>query len=288
MIARNWIIADPADIAWQEKFPAVHPITRQLLWNRNVRDAEAIGKFLNPSYEDLYDPFLFKDMEKVVARLNRAIEAGEKIFVYGDYDADGVPGAVIIVSALEELWRRLKPATTPQLGIYIPHREREGYGLNSGAISYMLEQGGKVVITCDCGISNASETAEAMGKGLDVIITDHHRIPEVVPSAFAILHPLIPGEVYPNKYLTGGGVAFKLAQGLLRECKIKNEKCKIVDLLVECGLTGSKGEARRVIEQGGVQVDGKVVSDPTTIIKLTEKGVLIQKGKRHFVRVVSS
>ena len=204
---RNWILTDPADPKWQGQFPEVHAVTRQLLWNRNVRDAEAIKKFLNPSYEDLYDPFLFKDMEKVVARLNRAIEAGEKIFVYGDYDADGVPGAVIIKSTLDALG-----AVT---GIYIPHREREGYGLNSGAIAYMLEQGGKIVITCDCGISNAAETAEAMSKGLEVIITDHHRIPEIVPKPFAALHPLIPGETYPNKFLTGGGVAFKLAQGLL-------------------------------------------------------------------------
>ncbi|MDO8504990.1 MAG: single-stranded-DNA-specific exonuclease RecJ [bacterium] len=206
---KNWILADDAPDDWQVQFPTVHPIARQLLWNREVREPAAVEQFLNPNYEkDLHDPFLFNEMEKVIARLFKAIELGEKIFVYGDYDADGVPGAAIIKSTLDALG-----AVT---GIYIPHREQEGYGLNSGAISYMLDQGGKIVITCDCGVSNATEVDEAQSKGMDVIITDHHRIPEIIPKPFATLHPLIVGEKYPNKFLTGGGVAFKLAQALLR------------------------------------------------------------------------
>ena len=209
---KNWVLSDQAPAEWQNQFPDVHPVARQLLWNREVREPDAVARFLNPSFEDdLHDPFLFNDMEKVVARLFKAIELKEKIFVYGDYDADGVPGAAIIKSTLDALG-----AVT---GIYIPHREQEGYGLNSGAISYMLDQGGRVVITCDCGISNAAETDEAMAKGMDVIITDHHRIPEVIPKFFAALHPLLPGEKYPNKFLTGGGVGFKLACALLQKAR---------------------------------------------------------------------
>lgn len=209
---KNWVLVDPVPTEWVQQFSNVHLVARQLLWNRDVRETDAVAQFLNPSFEkDLHDPFLFNDMEKVVVRLFKAIETGEKIFVYGDYDADGVPGAAIIKSTLDALG-----AVT---GIYIPHREQEGYGLNSGAISYMLDNGGKIVITCDCGISNAAETDEAMAKGMDVIITDHHRIPEIIPKPFAILHPLIVGEQYPNKFLTGGGVGFKLAQALVKRNK---------------------------------------------------------------------
>ncbi|MBI2552821.1 single-stranded-DNA-specific exonuclease RecJ [Candidatus Uhrbacteria bacterium] len=209
---KNWTLAEPAPAEWQSQFSDLPAVTRQLLWNRQIRDTDAVVQFLNPNYEkDLHDPFLFRDMEKAVARIFEAIAKSEKIFVYGDYDADGVPGAAIIKSTLDELG-----AIT---GIYIPHREKEGYGLNSGAIRYMLDDGGRMVITCDCGISNAAEVEEAELKGLAVIITDHHRIPEIVPKAFAILHPLIPGEPYPNKFLTGGGVAFKLACGLLQKAR---------------------------------------------------------------------
>lgn len=222
MVERNWVLVDAAPTAWQAKFSTVHPVARQLFWNREVRESSAVEQFLNPSFEkDLHDSFLFNDMEKVVARLFAAIEKQEKIFVYGDYDADGVPGSAIIKSTLDALGA--------VAGIYIPHREQEGYGLNSGAISYMFDQGGKVVITCDCGISNAAETDEAQSKGMDVIITDHHRIPEIIPKAFAILHPLIAGEKYPNKFLTGGGVGFKLAQALVQRCQVPGARCQKVE-----------------------------------------------------------
>ncbi|OGL68649.1 single-stranded-DNA-specific exonuclease RecJ [Candidatus Uhrbacteria bacterium RIFCSPLOWO2_01_FULL_47_24] len=206
---KNWVLLENAPEDWQGQMPEVSAILRQILWTRGLRTKAEAEQFLHPSFEkDLHDPFLFKDMEKTVARLFAAIEKKEKIFVYGDYDADGVPGAAILKTTLDALG-----AVTD---IYIPHREKEGYGLNSGAIAYMAEQNGKIVITCDCGISNASEVAEARAKGIDVIITDHHRIPEIVPKPFAILHPLIPGEKYPNKFLTGGGVAYKLACALLQ------------------------------------------------------------------------
>lgn len=222
MTERNWMIAESAPLNWQAQLPKIPEVVRQILWNRGLHEKEEVAQFLNPDYaKDLHDPFLFKDMERAVARLFDAIAKKEKIFVYGDYDADGVPGAVILKTTLDALGA--------ETGIYIPHREKEGYGLNSGAISYMLSADGKVVITCDCGISNAAEADEAQGKGLDVIITDHHRIPEAVPKAYAILHPLIEGEQYPNKFLTGGGVAFKLAQALIKNCELSTVNCKLAE-----------------------------------------------------------
>ncbi len=209
-VEKIWTLSVQAEAQWQSQFPDVQPVVRQLLWNRELRERDAIDQFLNPDYaRDLHDPFLFKDMEKVVARLTRAIENKEKIFVYGDYDADGVTGSAILQSTLDKLG-----AITE---VYMPHREKEGYGLNTGAVQYMATQNAKVIITNDCGISNAPEVDEANTRGMEVIVTDHHRIPEVIPKAYAILHPLLPGENYPNKFLTGGGVAFKLAQGLIKE-----------------------------------------------------------------------
>lgn len=222
MSKRDWVLAEPAPAKWQAQFPEAPEVVRQLLWNREVRDKDDVERFLHSNYEkDLCDPFLFRDMERAVARIFKAIEKKEKIFVYGDYDADGVTGSVIIKSTLDAL-----SAITD---VYMPHREKEGYGLNSGAVEYIAKQGAKVVITNDCGISNAQEVDEARTKAIDVIVTDHHRIPEVVPKAYAILHPLIPGERYPNKFLTGGGVAFKLAQALIKQCSMFHVPCPIPD-----------------------------------------------------------
>ncbi len=241
------MLAQVAASQWQTQFPEVQPVVRQLLWNRELRERDAIDQFLNPEYaKDLHDPFLFKDMEKVVTRLTRAIQDKEKIFVYGDYDADGVTGSVILQSTLNALGAATE--------VYMPHREKEGYGLNHGAVQYMATQNAKVVITNDCGISNAPEVDEANALDMEVIVTDHHRIPEVIPKAYAILHPLLPGENYPNKFLTGGGVAFKLAQALIRNSKLEEgfEKWLLdlvaISTVADVGIL--KGENRTLVKYG--------------------------------------
>ncbi len=208
-MTKDWVIAPQAPREFTQGFPEISPVLLQLLWARGIHTQSAIDEFLNPDWEkDIHDPYLFNDMEKVVGRLKRAIGKKEKIVVYGDYDADGVPGAVILKSTLDALG-----AVT---GIYIPHREKEGYGISQAALTYLETQNAKVLITCDCGISNRDEVEGAVKLGIDVIITDHHRLPPALPPAFAIVHPLREGEKYPFKYLTGGAVAFKVAQALLK------------------------------------------------------------------------
>ncbi len=178
-----------------------------LLWRRGIRTAEEAGRFLDPVWErDVHDPALFSDMGKAVERLLRAIRDGEKIVVHGDYDADGVSGSVILHATLKQLGA--------DVSVYLPHREKEGYGMNAPAIGRLAAAGAKVIVSCDCGVSNGPEIALAASLGVDTIITDHHTLPPELPPAYAILHPLREGETYPFRGLTGGGVAFKLCQAL--------------------------------------------------------------------------
>ena len=204
-----WQLAEPisADILGQ--FPELDPVLLQLLWNRGLKDQAAIDEFLNPDWlADVHDPFLFKDMKRAVERIYEAIGGNQTIGVFGDYDADGVTAAVIITSTLKKLGAKVE--------VYLPHREREGYGLNEEAIRYLKDRGVSLLITCDCGVANPSQVSLANSLGLTVIVTDHHQAQAELPAAFAILHPGLAGESYPFKFLSGGGVAFKLVQGLLR------------------------------------------------------------------------
>ena len=198
---------------------------------RGVTDGAQADIFLNPSYErDFYDPFLMRDMEKACIRIFEAIENKEKIIIYADYDCDGIPGAVI----LTDLFKLLKvpveiyPHTKDfGVGVYIPQRNSEGYGLNLDAIKQFASSGVKLLITVDLGITAAAEVAQARVEGIDVIITDHHLPQEILPSAYAVLNPKT--DDYPEKMLCGAGVAFKLAQAFIKKYGKENEQFKIKD-----------------------------------------------------------
>lgn len=209
MTTKLWQVAEPVSPEVLGSFPEIDPVLLQLLWNRGLTTQAAIDEFLNPDWsQDVHDPYLFRDMQKSVERVYEAIGAKQKIAVFGDYDADGVSAAVILSDTLKKLGAEVE--------VYLPHREREGYGLNDGAVRYLAEKGTKLLITCDCGIANVAPVAAANAAGFDVIITDHHQQQEELPPAYAILHPGLAGETYPWQYLSGGGVAFKLVQGLLK------------------------------------------------------------------------
>ncbi len=212
---KKWNVAKPIDENVRERFPEIDPILLQVLFNRKIDTQEGIDEFLNADWlQDVHDPYKFRDMVKAVDLIYGFIERGEQITVYADYDADGVGGGAILVSALKKLGA--------QVNIYIPHREREGYGLNEAALRYIKDGGSKLIITCDCGVANVDEVKMAKELGLKVVITDHHEGKDTLPEAEAIIHPTLAGETYPGKYLSGGAVAFKLVQGL-----IKSDKCKL-------------------------------------------------------------
>src|SRR3989338_7611112 len=163
------------------EFTASHPelpaAGAQLLWNRNLRTQAQIDEFLNPDYsQDIHDPFLFQDMEKATDIIFKSIDKDENIVVHGDYDADGVCSAAIIITALRKLGAQ-------NVDVFIPHRETDGYGLNPRTIEFLADKKTNLIITCDCGVSNYDEVSLAKKKKMKVIITDHHVVPKKAPKA---------------------------------------------------------------------------------------------------------
>lgn len=187
----------------------LHPVVGQLLVQRGITEAEEVEPFFKPHWDKLYDPFLMKDMDRAVDRLDLAIRRDEKIMIYGDYDVDGTMSVSFLYQFLLDVGHR-------SLEFYIPDRYKEGYGLSAEGVEHAAEQGVSLLITVDCGIRAQEQVDNARGKGMDVIICDHHLPGDEWPFATAVLDPKRPDCDYPNENLSGCGVAFKLAQGLLR------------------------------------------------------------------------
>src|SRR3989338_4974769 len=182
-----------------------------LLGARNIENPGTF--FSNASMSDLHDPFLFQDMGRAVEGLQKAINARERVVVYGDYDVDGLSGAALLIHTLRMLGA--------EVSYRIPHRREDGYGLHQKYVEELAREKTNVLITVDLGISCATEIALAESLGIDVIITDHHTLPGKIPDAFATLHPLLAPS-YPFEHLSGSGVAFKLASALLKSTKNEN------------------------------------------------------------------
>jgi len=215
---KAWKIAEPVSAEHCRNFPEVDPIALQLLWNRGLKTQEEIDEFLNPDYsQDLHDPFLFTKMREAVERIFQAIEKKQKIVVYGDYDADGVTSSTIIFSALKQIGRQMD-FPVDNLDYYIPHRDLEGYGLNQAAVEKIVKKGCELLITTDCGISNFDEITWLKENNVDVIVVDHHQVPDKLPPAI-IIHTSTPGEIYPFKPLPAAGVAFKVSCALIKEAQ---------------------------------------------------------------------
>jgi len=178
----------------------------QLLLNRGISSPSAAREFLSPQLGNLLSPSLLKDLDKAVQRIVRAIEGSEKISIYGDYDVDGTTSTALLLHFLS--------CTGARCGYYIPDRMTEGYGLNSDAVRKLAERGTTLIITVDNGISSFDEVVLASTLGVDVIVTDHHQIPDKIPDAFAVINPLQEDCSYPSKELAGVGIAFNLAAGV--------------------------------------------------------------------------
>jgi len=204
---KRWHLLPPAPEAHLARFPHLSPLLVQLLYNRGITEPAEVEAFLAGEFRE-DNPFQMKGMNEAVARIRRAIRAGEPIVVYGDFDADGVTATALLVETLASLGAKVEP--------YIPHRIEEGYGLNFSALRNLASQGAKLIVTVDCGIRSIEEVSYGDRLGLDIIITDHHSVPERLPPALAIINPKQADCLYPFKELAGVGVAFKLAQALLR------------------------------------------------------------------------
>lgn len=184
-------------------------ILELLLLERGLSPEDRIN-FLNPDYAKLHDPILLSDMEAARERVLKAVGANERIAVFSDYDADGIPGAVV----LSDFFKRIGYGN---VRFYIPHRHDEGFGLNAEAVEELAKEGARLLITVDCGISDTAEVALANSLGLDVIITDHHEAGEKLPEALAIVNPRHPLSTYPFPHLCGAAVAYKLVQAMLEK-----------------------------------------------------------------------
>jgi single-stranded-DNA-specific exonuclease len=178
----------------------------ELLIRRGFDTVERAQAFLDPTLDQLHDPFLMRDMETAVSRIEAALAAGEKIVVYGDYDVDGITATALLVRYLR--WRGAA------VEYYIPHRVEDGYGLSLDGVSTLVERGARLVITCDCGVTAVEEVAAARRSGLDVIVTDHHEPGAELPAATAVLDPKREDSGYPDQNLAAVGVAFKLCEAL--------------------------------------------------------------------------
>ncbi|MEK7574886.1 MAG: single-stranded-DNA-specific exonuclease RecJ [Patescibacteria group bacterium] len=197
-----------------------------LLFHRGVEGVLGGEKFLNPDYnKHTHDPFLMKDMEKVVGRIFKAITGNEKIVIYSDYDTDGIPAGVV----MHDFFKKI--GFTNFIN-YIPHRHDEGFGLNVEAVEQFARDGVKLLITLDCGTGDVAPVAKAQQLGVDVVIVDHHIPTGELPKAFAILNPKQSDCKYPEKMLCGAGVAFKLVQAL---CSRLRSPLEISNLKLEIG-----------------------------------------------------
>lgn len=189
----------------QDKFK-VSNLLATVLVNREIVSEKDIEVFLNPTRNDFHDPYLMPDMEVAVNRIVKAIEKHEKVIIYGDYDVDGITSITVLSKFLKE--RGL------DVGAYIPNRLNEGYGLNKTAIKQIADEGYKLIITVDCGISGTEEVDYAYSLGMEVIVTDHHEPLEVLPKAIAVIDCKRKDNKYPFNSLAGVGVAFKLTQAI--------------------------------------------------------------------------
>ena len=205
-------IPNPEKVQKLQQALGVEKAIATLLVQRGIETFEEAKKFFRPSLNDLHDPFLMKDMDKAVARIEQALAEGENILVYGDYDVDGTTSVALMSSYLK--------TRTPQIATYIPDRYAEGYGVSYQGIDYAADNDISLIIALDCGIKAIEKVAYAKEKGVDFIICDHHRPGKEIPNAVAVLDPKREDCEYPYKELCGCGVGFKLIQAL--EEKIGN------------------------------------------------------------------
>lgn len=253
MFKKKWTLKYKKEIKEDELSEnlRISPEVSQILKNRNIKSKRDAEIFMNPSLEYLRDPFLMKDMEKSVNRIKRAIDNNEKIWIYGDYDVDGVSSTSILCLYFDSINYPVK--------YYIPNRLEEGYGINEDAIKYISYKGCDVIISVDCGITSVMEAKVAKELGIDLIITDHHECQSEIPDAYAVINPKQETCRYPFDMLCGCGVAFKLIQALTPKEEFKKSLYKyleITTLATICDIVPLIDE-NRIIVKNGLKIMGE-------------------------------
>jgi single-stranded-DNA-specific exonuclease len=243
------VIAPRLEWLLPEPFPEPPPFAgfgrpvATLLARRGFRDDEQLGRFLRAGEASLHDISLMADADVALDRIERAIEAGERIAIWGDYDADGMTAVVVWVLAFRALG--IEPLR------HVPSRLAEGYGLSRGGLARLAAAGVSLLITCDCGVTNAAEVEEARGLGIEVIVTDHHLPSGALPRAVAVVDPHRPDCAYPDPDLTGAGLAFKLASALLlRRGVAAADLAGVAAIGTIADMAPMTGESRAIVRLG--------------------------------------
>jgi single-stranded-DNA-specific exonuclease len=230
--------------------PSAQSLAAKVLAHRGYIDSEAVRRFLNPVFEDLYDPLAMRDMPAAIDRLARAIRSGERILIYGDYDVDGTTSVVLLTKAIE--------MAGGAASYHVPHRLKDGYGMRAEVVEAAAAQGVTLIVSVDTGIRAAEVVTLAAALGIDVVITDHH-LPEAdLPPALAVLNPNRTDCPYPEKNLCGAGVAFKLIQALLphmgwpadRVRRVTESFLKLVAIATVADVVPLTGENRVIVAAG--------------------------------------
>lgn len=216
------------------------PIIIKLLAQKGFTSQTEIEDFLKPTGKNIHDPFLLHDMDKAVERIQDAIMNGERIVIYGDYDADGITSTAVMYETLEQLGANVS--------YFVPDRFEDGYGPNLNEYKKLAATGMQLLITVDNGVTGVNEVQYLANQGIDTVITDHHELPEKLPDAFAIVHPDYPGSQYPFKHLAGVGVAFKVACALLEE--IPEELLDLVAIGTVADIVSLTNENRDLVSFG--------------------------------------
>ena len=228
-IEKRWVVKPQGDRAKVEALSSqlgMSSVLTNLLVQRGIDTVEKAKKFFSPALRDLHDPFLMKDMDKAVARIEKAVKAGEKVMIYGDYDVDGTTAVALVYKFLSQIGHK-------NLSFYIPDRYVDGYGISIRSIDHAVRKGVTLVIALDCGIKAVEKVVYAKERGVDFIICDHHLPAEEIPQAVAVLDPKRTDCNYPFDELSGCGVGFKLVEAYARRNKIPFAEIEhLLDLLV--------------------------------------------------------
>ncbi len=256
----NWILPEATRVAaaaMLTKDMGLHPLTARVLAARGFASADDVQTFLADRLGDLPDPGSMKGMSEGVARVVSALRTGEKITLYGDYDVDGVCSTALLNLFLKSLGGNV--------ATYIPHRLEEGYGLNIAAVERIAQEGARLMVTLDCGITSHAEVARANDLGMDVVIVDHHTVPATLPPARAVLNPHQPGCGYPTKQLCAAGVAFNLCIGIRQRLRAEGffssrpepllrSLLDLVALATICDMVPLSGANRVLVKHGLVEL----------------------------------
>lgn len=242
----KWQLDQPADSSVVDKLAKdanIDPFMAKTLIQRGITSADVVEDFLNPSVSAFHDPFLMHDMHKGIERIQQAVENGEHITVYGDYDADGITSTTVMYETLSDLGA--------DVDYYIPNRFTEGYGPNVEAFQKIIQKGTSLIVTVDNGVAGNQAIAAANELHCDVVVTDHHSLPEKLPDAYAIIHPRVKnenGDAYPFGDLCGAGVAFKVAQALMDE--VPSDLIDITAIGTVADVVSLRDENRAIVKFG--------------------------------------